>query len=103
MNGGIPMVWMVFAFFAFLVWALTTQPDTLTALLDTPVWFMIPGVAYAVVRRSPTHQARVAERNAVSDAETGTPQQAVNAPAGPAAFRSTLPQVRRLNDRPSLR
>ena len=29
MPGGIPMVWVVFAFFAFVLWALTTQPDTL--------------------------------------------------------------------------
>jgi D-serine/D-alanine/glycine transporter len=70
MPGGIPMVWVVFAFFAFLIWALTTQPDTLTALLVTPIWFAILGVAYAVVRRSPLHQARVAEWKAMADAET---------------------------------
>ena len=66
------MVWVVFAFFAFLVWALTTQPDTLTALLVTPLWFAVLGVAYAVVRRSPLHQARVAEWKAMADAETAS-------------------------------
>ena len=72
MPGGIPMVWVVFAFFAFLVWALTTQPDTLTALLVTPIWFAVLGVAYAVVRKSPLHQARVAEWKAMADAETSS-------------------------------
>lgn len=64
------MVWVVFAFFAFLLWALTTQPDTFTALMVTPAWFAVLGVAYAVVRRSPVHQARVAEWKAMSDAES---------------------------------
>ena len=44
-------------FFAFLVWALTQESDTLQALLVTPVWFAVLGVAYLVVRRSPHHQA----------------------------------------------
>jgi D-serine/D-alanine/glycine transporter len=78
MPGGIPMVWVVFAFFAFLLWALTTQPDTLTALLVTPVWFAVLGVAYALVRRTPLHQARVAEWKAMADAETSA---AANQPA----------------------
>ncbi len=69
------MVWVVFAFFAFLVWALTTQPDTLTALLVTPIWFAILGVAYAVVRKSPPlHQARVAEWKAMAEGETASPR-----------------------------
>jgi D-serine/D-alanine/glycine transporter len=72
MPGGIPMVWVVFAFFAFLIWALTTQPDTFVALLVTPLWFAVLGAAFAVVRRSPLHQARVADWKAMSDAETAT-------------------------------
>jgi D-serine/D-alanine/glycine transporter len=72
MPGGIPMVWVVFAFFAFLVWALTTQPDTFTALLVTPVWFAVLAAAYAVVRKSPLHQARVAEWKAMAETETDT-------------------------------
>ncbi len=75
MPGGIPMVWVVFAFFGFLIWALTTQPDTLTALLVTPVWFAVLGLAYAVVRRSPLHQARVAEWKAMADGETASVNQ----------------------------
>ncbi|WP_336714229.1 D-serine/D-alanine/glycine transporter [Arthrobacter sp. USHLN218] len=58
MPGGIAMVWVVFAFFAFVLWALTTQPDTLMALLVTPIWFVILGVAWAILRRSPVHVAR---------------------------------------------
>ncbi|MGY2744671.1 amino acid transporter [Arthrobacter sp. UYCu723] len=58
MPGGIPMVWVVFAFFAFLIWALTTQPDTLTALLVTPAWFAVLGGAHAAVRRTPLHGGR---------------------------------------------
>ena len=60
MPGGIPMVWVVFAFFAFVLWALTTQPDTLTALLVTPVWFILLGAAWFVLRRRPAHLARYA-------------------------------------------
>lgn len=70
MPGGIPMVWVVYAFFAFILWALTTQPSTLTALLITPVWFAILGIAYAIIRRSPTHQARVAQWKASSAMDT---------------------------------
>ncbi|MDQ0030029.1 amino acid permease [Arthrobacter bambusae] len=70
MPGGIVMVWVVFAFFGFLVWALTTQPDTLTALLVTPIWFAVLAAAYAVVRKSPLHQARVTEWKAMAETET---------------------------------
>jgi D-serine/D-alanine/glycine transporter len=72
MPGGIPMVWVVFAFFAFVLWALTTQPDTLTALVITPVWFVILGVAWFILRRRPAHLARYAEfqANLVQEAET---------------------------------
>jgi D-serine/D-alanine/glycine transporter len=60
MPGGVPMVWVVFAFFAFVLWALTTQPDTLLALLVTPVWFVLLGAAWLVLRRRPAHLARYA-------------------------------------------
>lgn len=60
MPGGVAMVWVVFAFFGFVLWALTTQPDTLLALLVTPVWFAFLGGAWAVLRRRPAHLARYA-------------------------------------------
>lgn len=58
MPGGVAMVYVVFAFFLFLIWALTTQPDTLTALLVTPIWFVILVIAWLAIRRSPHHLAR---------------------------------------------
>ena len=75
MPGGIPVVWAVFAFFAFVLWALTTQADTLTALLVTPVWFVILGVAWAILRRRPTHLARYAvfQADLESDQATSRP------------------------------
>lgn len=69
MPGGVLMVYVVFAFFAFLLWALTTQADTLQALLVTPIWFALLGVVYAFLRRTPLHQARVAEHKAMVAAE----------------------------------
>ncbi|MCC9173899.1 D-serine/D-alanine/glycine transporter [Arthrobacter sp. zg-Y179] len=60
MPGGVVMAYLVLAFFAFILWTLTTQTDTLQALLVTPVWFVLLGLAYAVLRRTPVHQARVA-------------------------------------------
>lgn len=58
LPGGVVMVWVVFGFFGFLLWALTQQADTLRALLVTPVWFVVLGVAWAIVRRRPHHVAR---------------------------------------------
>ncbi|PYI65005.1 D-serine/D-alanine/glycine transporter [Arthrobacter livingstonensis] len=60
MPGGIPMVFVVLAFFAFVIWALTTQTDTLVALLVTPIWFIILGVVWFVLRRRPNHLSRYA-------------------------------------------
>ena len=58
MPGGIVMVFVVLAFFVFILWALTTQPDTLTALLVTPIWFVLLLVAWLFVRRSQNHLTR---------------------------------------------
>ena len=69
LPGGRIMVYVVLAFFVFILWALTTQPDTLTALLVTPIWFALLGGAYAVLRRTPLHQARVAEYQAMAAEE----------------------------------
>ena len=60
MPGGIPMVFVVYAFFAFVIWALTTQSDTLEALLVTPLWFLVLGVVWFFLRRRPGHLARFA-------------------------------------------
>ncbi|CEA09478.1 D-serine/D-alanine/glycine transporter [Arthrobacter saudimassiliensis] len=69
LPGGVVMIYVVLAFFAFLLWALTTQPDTLQALLVTPIWFLLLGVVYAVMRRRPEHRARVAGFKAQRSAE----------------------------------
>ena len=69
LPGGVVMVYVVLAFFGFLLWALTTQADTLQALLVTPIWFALLGVVYAFLRRTPLHQARVAEHKAMVAAE----------------------------------
>jgi D-serine/D-alanine/glycine transporter len=58
MPGGVFMVYVVLAFFVFILWALTTQPDTLTALLVTPIWFALLVVAWLFVRKSPNHVKR---------------------------------------------
>jgi D-serine/D-alanine/glycine transporter len=60
MPGGIPMVFVVYAFFAFVLWALTTQIDTLQALLVTPIWFVVLGVVWFFLRKRPNHLARYA-------------------------------------------
>ena len=74
MPGGSFMPYVVMAFFAFILWALTTQPDTLAALLFTPVWFVALGIGYLLLRRNPehtairaAHDAKVAEEKAALD------------------------------------
>ncbi|MDJ0349620.1 D-serine/D-alanine/glycine transporter [Cryobacterium sp. PH29-G1] len=57
MPGGVYMCYVVLAFFAFLVWALTQKTDTLQALLVTPVWFIGLGIVWAVIRRRPEQVA----------------------------------------------
>ncbi|MEV6140314.1 D-serine/D-alanine/glycine transporter [Nocardia sp. NPDC051990] len=58
MPGGVAMCYVVFVFFGFLIWAFTQKDDTLHALLVTPVWFIILGAAWAVVRRRPAQMMR---------------------------------------------
>ncbi|MBO3143468.1 D-serine/D-alanine/glycine transporter [Dermatophilus congolensis] len=52
MPGGIPMCWIVLAFFAFVLVLLTQETDTLQALLVTPFWFIFLGVAWIFVRKN---------------------------------------------------
>lgn len=54
---GTVMPWVIFAFFLFLLWAFTRETDTLQAMLVTPIWFLIVGAAYLVLRRNPEHLA----------------------------------------------
>ncbi|KAB2766230.1 D-serine/D-alanine/glycine transporter [Brucella anthropi] len=50
MPGGRAAVVMVFAFFAFILWALAQEPDTAAALKITPLWFVLLAVAYLVMK-----------------------------------------------------
>ena len=61
MPGGVAMCWAVLVFFAFILWALTQQPDTLQALLVTPVWFVALGIAWIFVRKQPHHLKKYEE------------------------------------------
>ncbi len=47
MPGGVAMCYVCLAFFAFVLVLLTLQPDTLEALLASPVWFLILAIGYA--------------------------------------------------------
>ncbi|MDX5631051.1 MULTISPECIES: D-serine/D-alanine/glycine transporter [unclassified Brenneria] len=51
MPWGIFMCWICLAFFAFVIVLLTLQPDTLQALIVTPLWFIILAVAYQIIRK----------------------------------------------------
>ncbi|HRO94167.1 amino acid permease, partial [Citricoccus sp.] len=64
MPGASFMPFVVLAFFGFVIWALTTQPDTLAALLFTPIWFIALGIGYLVLRRNPKHGELRAEHDA---------------------------------------
>ena len=50
MPGGRAAVVMVFAFFAFILWALTQEADTAAALKVTPFWFVFLAIAYLVMK-----------------------------------------------------
>ncbi|BCT74726.1 D-serine/D-alanine/glycine transporter [Sinomonas cyclohexanicum] len=79
MPGGVPMVWVVFAFFAFVLWTLTTQPDTFLALVVTPMWFVVLGIAWLIMRRRPAHVARYEAFHRDLEEEAAL-EQAVRAP-----------------------
>ncbi|KEG22960.1 D-serine/D-alanine/glycine transporter [Bartonella bacilliformis] len=46
MPGGVFVCWGILAFFAFIVFLLTLEPDTLIALKYTPLWFVFLGIVY---------------------------------------------------------
>lgn len=51
MPMGLFMCWVVLAFFAFVLFLLTLKPDTLQALLVTPLWFVGLGIGYTIVKQ----------------------------------------------------
>ena len=52
MPGGVVMCWVCLAFFAFVLALLALEADTREALIVTPLWFVVLGVAYQSVRKS---------------------------------------------------
>nr|WP_219107049.1 amino acid permease [Austwickia sp. TVS 96-490-7B] len=55
MPGGVPMCWVVLAFFVFVLVLLTREQDTLQALLVTPVWFVVLTIGW-FMSRDKVHQ-----------------------------------------------
>lgn len=50
MPGGVPMCYVVLAFFAFVLVMLTRETDTLQALAVTPLWFVALGIGWYFVK-----------------------------------------------------
>ncbi|SGC60629.1 amino acid permease [Mycobacterium tuberculosis] len=51
MPGGVVMCWAVLVFFAFVIWTLTTETETATALAWFPLWFVLLAVGWLVTQR----------------------------------------------------
>lgn len=51
MPGGVPICWVVLAFFVISLVILTLDPTTRIAVLITPIWFVFIGSMYLVYRR----------------------------------------------------
>jgi D-serine/D-alanine/glycine transporter len=50
---GVVMCWAVLAFFAFVIWTLTTETETAIALTWFPLWFVVLAAGWLIVRRRP--------------------------------------------------
>ena len=74
MPGGVPMCLVVMAFFAFVVWALSTDSETAAGLVAVPVWLAVLGVSWFFVRRTESHQQAFEWfKQEVSEPETAAP------------------------------
>ncbi len=51
MPGARVMSWVLVAFFVFVIVLLAGADDTLQALLAIPMWFIVLGIVWAIVRR----------------------------------------------------
>lgn len=72
---GTTMPYIVMAFFLFLLWAFTQDPETRAGLIATPVWFVVVGIGYLVLRKNSAHAklradhaTQVAEERAAASA-----------------------------------
>ncbi|GBG35917.1 hypothetical protein NJB14197_41510 [Mycobacterium montefiorense] len=61
MPGGVPMCWAILGFFTFVIWTLTTNPDTATALAWFPLWFVVLAIGWLAVRRRPDRAGQYAD------------------------------------------
>lgn len=55
MPGGIVMCWAILAFFLFVIWTLSTAPDTRAALEWFPAWFLLLTAGWLIARRRAGH------------------------------------------------
>ncbi len=55
MPAGVAMCWAVLAFFAFVIWTLSTESDTAIALAWIPLWFAVLAIGWLIIRRRPGH------------------------------------------------
>jgi D-serine/D-alanine/glycine transporter len=69
MPGSLVMPYVVLAFFAFVLVALTQASDTRLGLYVAPLWFAGLGVAWYVMRKTPLQQARIVEWKAMAVVE----------------------------------
>ncbi len=70
LPAGVAMCWAVLAFFVFIIGVLALEPDTRAALLVTPVWFVVLGVAYWLQRRRAPELAEVSSTELVDASST---------------------------------
>ncbi len=72
MPGGIVLSYVVLAFFVGMIGILMMEQDTRTALMVTPIWFIVLGIIYAVYRRRHPEDIR---KPAVSDGPSPVSQE----------------------------
>lgn len=49
---GVPMCWVIMAFFAFVVYLCALEPDTRRGLMATPIWFAALAVCYGFYQKN---------------------------------------------------
>lgn len=58
MPGGVAMCWAILAFFVFVIWTLSTEPETAVGMMWFPVWFVLLAAGWLIVRRRPGRAER---------------------------------------------
>ncbi len=52
MPFGVPMCWLILAFFVFVLYLFSQEADTLTGMIYTPIWFVLLGISYLFYRKN---------------------------------------------------